>query len=291
MSHSRVPGCEDIYTIDTPTLGTAGVTAVYVLDTPEPTVIDTGAADSVDVIFDALGSLGLDREALSYIVPTHAHLDHAGGAGYLADACENATVVCHERALPYLTDEAKLAHLAESVDRAIGMDSPYGDPTTIDPARCRAVAGGETLDVGDRTLDIVDAPGHAPHQLCLFDDHAGVLCAADAAGMRFGADEHRPTTPPPNFDLEASLATLDRLDALAPETVLYAHFGPGEPGAGVSELAYYRELLPEYVDMIADARADHGDDISAIAAAIDDRWQHWALATDIAGIVRYLDEK
>jgi glyoxylase-like metal-dependent hydrolase (beta-lactamase superfamily II) len=291
MSYHRVPGCERIYAVDAPMLGKHEVNSPYVLDTPEPAVLDTGPADGVDAIFDALAALDIDRAALSYIVPTHAHLDHAGGAGYLAEACENATVVCHENAVAHLTDEERLAHLAESVERAIGIPEPYGDPIAIDRERCRVVGGGETLDLGDRTLDVSDAPGHAPHQLCLFDRRADVLFSADAAGMHFGAGEHRPTTPPPDFDLEAAVATLERLETFDPETVLYAHFGAGEPGAGVAELHSHRELLPEYVEMIARARDEHGDDVATVAAAVDEQWHHWALATDVAGVLRYLDQR
>jgi glyoxylase-like metal-dependent hydrolase (beta-lactamase superfamily II) len=289
MSYHRVPGCEHVYAVDAPMLGKHEVNSPYILDTPEPAVLDTGPADAVDAIFDALAALGIDHSALSYIVPTHAHLDHAGGAGYLAEACENATVVCHENAVDYLTDEERLAHLVESVERAIGIPEPYGDPVVIDRERCRVVGGGETLDLGDRTLDIVDTPGHAPHQLCFYDRQAAVLFSADAAGMRFGAGEHRPTTPPPDFDLEAAVTTLDRLAAFDPETVLYAHFGAGEPGAGVAELRRHRDLLPEYVEVIARARDEHGDDVAAVAAAVDEQWHHWALATDVAGVLRYLD--
>jgi glyoxylase-like metal-dependent hydrolase (beta-lactamase superfamily II) len=288
MSVQSVEGCPDSHAVDVPMFGMSEVNSPYILDAPEPTIVDTGPADGVDAMLDALDTLDIDREAVSYIVPTHAHLDHAGGAGHLAAACENAAVVCHENAVEFLTDEKRLAHLAKSVERAIGMPEPYGEPRVIDRERCRAVGGGETLDVGDRTLDVIDAPGHAPHQLCLFDRASGALFSADANGMRF--DGHlRPTTPPPDFDLEAALETLDRLVSFEPETICYAHFGAGTPGAGVAELHEYRELLPEYVEMIAEARERHGDDVGEIAAAVDEEWHHWALGTDVAGIVRYLD--
>ena len=285
---TAVPSCTDIYAVDVPMFGTTGVNSPYVLDTAEPTILDTGPADGVAHILDALEALDIPPTAVSYIIPTHAHLDHAGGAGYLATECENATVVCHENAVEYLTDEGQLAYLADSVERAIGMPSPYGDPIAFDRSRTNVLSGGETVDLGDRELDAIDAPGHAPHQLCFFDRADGVLFSGDANGMRFDGN-HRPTTPPPNFDLAAALQTLNRLQSFEPETILYAHFGPGEEGAGQEELGEYADMLQQYVDEIASARDAVGDDVSAISRAVDDRWNHWALETDVAGIVRYLD--
>lgn len=284
---TAVPGCADLYYADVPMFGNTSVNSPYILDSAEPAIIDTGPADSVEELFEALEALSIQPAEVSYIVPTHAHLDHAGGAGHLAAECKNATVVCHERAMPFLTDEAKLDHLAESVERAIGMPSPYGEPRVIDDGRCVAFSGGETLDIGKRTLDIVDAPGHAPHQLCLYDRDTAVLFSADANGMRFG-ENHRPTTPPPDFDLEASLDTLDRLASFEPERVLYPHFGPGKSGAGTREISNYREILQEFVAQVTDAHAEHGDDVGTIVAELDDRWSHWALTTDVAGVLASL---
>lgn len=288
MSLDSVPGCPDIFSVDTEMFGMRQVNSPYILDTPEPAVVDTGTAEASETILGGLSELGIDRDAVSYIVPTHAHLDHAGSAGYLADACPNATVLCHERGIEYLTDETKLRQLTESVERAIGMETPYGEPTVIDPNRCRAVSGGERLDLGDRSLELIDAPGHAPHQCCLYDTDSEALFGADAAGMNFPDGDHRPTTPPPNFDLEAALDTIDRLLTYEPTTVLYAHFGPGEQGAASEELGRYREMLPAYVDRIAELQAEHGDDVEAIAATMNDEWGHWSLTTDIAGVLRYL---
>ncbi|MES3516404.1 MAG: MBL fold metallo-hydrolase [Natronomonas sp.] len=280
-----------IYPVDVPMFGMSEVTSPYVVDAAEPAIIDTGPAHADEKILSALADVGIDRTEVSYIVPTHAHLDHAGSAGYLADACENATVVCHERAVEYLTDESKLERLTKSVERAIGMPEPYGDPTLVDRERCRVVSGGERLGLGDRTLELIDAPGHAPHQLCLADLSTGGLFTADAAGMNFPETGLRPTTPPPNFDLEDALATIDRLLGYEPDRLLYAHFGPGERGAGVAELESYREMLPTYVERIRDARDRHGADVSAITADLQPEWSHWSLSTDVAGVLRYLDRE
>jgi glyoxylase-like metal-dependent hydrolase (beta-lactamase superfamily II) len=289
MSLSPVAGHPGTHYVDTEMFGMRQVNSPYILDTPEPAIVDTGTATADEDILAGLNALGIAPDEVSYIIPTHAHLDHAGSAGSLAEACPNATVVCHERGIEYLTDAAKLDLLTDSVERAIGMEAPYGEPQLIDRGRCRAVGAGETIDLGDRTLDVIDAPGHAPHQFCLYDRATAALFSADAAGMDFPDAGHRPTTPPPDFDLEAGLETIDRLLEYGPETLLYAHYGPGKEGEGSAELRRYREMLPGYVDRIADLRGEHGDDVGAIAAAMHEEWSHWSLTTDIAGVLRYLD--
>lgn len=290
MSLHSVAGHPGIHYVDAEMFGMRQVNSPYILDTPEPAIVDTGTATADEDILAGLDALGIDPEEVSYIIPTHAHLDHAGSAGYLAEACPNATVVCHETGIEYLTDDAKLAQLTESVERAIGIEAPYGEPQVIDPDRCQAVSGGEEFSLGDRHLRVINAPGHAPHQCGLYDTETGALFSADAAGMAFPDIDHRPTTPPPNFDLEAGLNTIDRLLESEPETLLYAHYGPGEQGEAVSELHRYREMLPAYVERITDLREKHGDDIGAIAKAMKAEWDHWSLTTDIAGVLRYLDE-
>jgi glyoxylase-like metal-dependent hydrolase (beta-lactamase superfamily II) len=288
MPPALVPGCEAIYRLDVPMFGTTAVNSPYLVDGPEPTLIDTGTADGVDAVLDGFETLDLDPADVAYLVPTHAHLDHAGGLGPLAEACEHATVVCHANAVEYLTDPERLDHLAASVERALGMPDPYGEPTPVDRDRCLVVDGGETLALGDRTLEFVDAPGHAPHQFCVYDHRTAVLFAADANGMHFAESGQRPTTPPPDFDLETALDTVDRLREFEPETVLYPHFGWGEPGAGVAELRAYAALLPEFVDAVAAARETHGDDVQAIAGELSEEWGHWSLETDVAGVVHAL---
>lgn len=290
MAAHSVAGHPDIHYVDTPMFGMDQVNSPYILDTPEPAIVDTGTATADKDILAGLDELGIDPGTVSYIVPTHAHLDHAGSAGALAEACPDATVVCHEVGLDFLTDEQKLDQLTDSVERAIGMAAPYGEPQLINRERCRSVSGGEELDLGDRTLQVIDAPGHAPHQCCLFETETGGLFSADAAGMAFPETGHRPTTPPPNFDLDAALETVDRLLAVEPETLLYAHYGPGEQGEAVAELQRYREMVPAYVDRIDTLRDRHGDDVGAIAAEMRDEWGHWSLTTDVAGVLRYLSE-
>ena len=283
------PAVGDVHTVDPHLLGTPGALSLYVIDAPRPAVVDTGAADSVPHVLEALEEVGVDPGAVEHVLVTHVHLDHAGGAGHLADELPAATFHVHERGVPYLTDPDRLARLKESVDRAMGIEDAYGEPKLLPGERVRSVAGGESVDLGDRQLALIDAPGHAPHHFAAFDPATGGLFSIDAAGMHL-AGEMRPTTPPPGFDLEANLETVERLRAYDPEKNFYGHYGPGGDDA-VGELDRYGRMLPDWVDVVAERRETHGDDVGAIVDSLGAEWQSPTVERDVAGVLRYLDEQ
>jgi glyoxylase-like metal-dependent hydrolase (beta-lactamase superfamily II) len=284
---TALDACEDVHAVDTHLLGTPGVMSAYVVDAERPAVIDPGAAPAVECLLGALDELGVAPREVAYVIPTHVHLDHAGAAGALARECPEATVLVHERGRGFLVDAERLDHLAASARRAVGdVADAYGDPEVVPPDRCRALADGDVVDLGDRTLTAVDAPGHAPHQVALVDDADDALFAGDAAGMAVGGDL-LPTTPPPDFDLEESLATVDRLLALDPSVVCYGHFGARTDARAALET--YRGVLPEWVAAVESAVERHGADPGALAAALAGDWPSPTLARDVAGVLRYLD--
>ena len=278
---------DDVYAVDPRLMDTPGALTLYIVDAPEPAIVDTGSANSPSYIYEALSELDIDREAVAHVLVSHVHLDHAGGAGHLAEQLPNATFYLHGRGLPYLTDAEKLASLKRSVDRAMGVEDAYGQPELLDAERCRVVSGGESVDLGDRKLELVDAPGHAPHHYAAFDPATEGLFSVDAAGMHL-AGEMRPTTPPPGFDLEANLETVERLRAFEPSINFYGHVGPGGDDA-VAELDRYERMLPEWVETVAERREVHGDDVTAIIGSLAGRWQSPTVERDVAGVMHYLD--
>ncbi|MFD1585371.1 MBL fold metallo-hydrolase [Halorientalis brevis] len=290
MDPRPVAGCPDTYLVDNRLFGMENALATYLLDAERPAILDAGTADGADRILAAMDDLGIDPAAVAYVVVSHVHLDHAAGTGTLVEACPNATVLVHERGYPFLTDADRLDRLTESVNEAIGFEDPYGDPDVIPEARCRAVSGGETIDLGDRVLDIYDAPGHAPHHFVCLDPESGMLFAADAVGA-FDPEGSgvAPTTPPPSFDLDANLATVDRLRELDPSRTLYSHFGPGERGNAVAELDDYAEILPEWVAAVRDAREAVGDDVDELLTELRPEWESPTLRRDVVGVLQYLD--
>ena len=93
--------------LDPGAFGPATYCAVYLYDTPRPAIIDTGLGTNYGAILDALRALDIDCADLA-LVPTHVHLDHAGGAGHLAAACPEADVFVHEAGASHLVDPDRL---------------------------------------------------------------------------------------------------------------------------------------------------------------------------------------
>jgi glyoxylase-like metal-dependent hydrolase (beta-lactamase superfamily II) len=280
-----VPGHPDVHLVDNYLFDNPGALATYLVTGEHPAILDAGAANTVGRIEAAMDAIGMAPEAVETIVLSHVHLDHAGGAARLAERCPNAEVLVHERGYPYVTEEAKLDRLTESVEAAVGMTEPYGDPGLVPESRCRALTGGETLGLGDRRMDTYDTPGHAPHQISLHDPADGLLFAADAVGAYHApSTQVAPSTPPPSFDLEANLETIERLRALDPERILYCHFGPGKDAA--AELDAYAEVLPAFVAAVKEAAERHGEDIAAIVADLESEWPSPTLQRDVVGVLR-----
>jgi len=244
--------------IDTRTAGMTKVTAGYLIDAPRPTLIECGPALSIDHVIDALRGLGMDPGDLAYLVCTHIHLDHAGGAGDVAKAFPHATVVVSEVGARHLVDPSRLNASSRRVYGEV-MDTVYGDCTPIDEPRVHGVADGDVLDLGGgRRLDLLYTPGHAKHHIAAFDGDTGALFVGDSVGVKMpGMAVIRPATPPPDFDLVLAHRTLDRYRGLDPATVYLAHYGAVEPPRQALEEA--SERLTLWAEVAEAAYEEHSE--------------------------------
>jgi len=278
---------EDVHVVDTELFGAPGLHAAYLVDGDRPVLVDAGAAPAADAVEAALADRGVGPDDLAGVVATHVHLDHAGAVGALADRFPAATVYVHERGRPYLTDGDRLDRLVESARDAVGdAADAYGRPEPVPDDRVVELADGDAVDCGDRSLDVLHAPGHAPHQVALRDDRSGALFAADAAGMFLGG-ALLPTTPAPDFDLEESLATVDRLRATEPSTLCYGHFGARADA--VAALDAYADRLPAWVAAVEEAHESTGDGgRAAVVDALRDDWASPTLERDVQGVLHAL---
>jgi glyoxylase-like metal-dependent hydrolase (beta-lactamase superfamily II) len=256
---------EGVIEIDTLLGGWQRVTAGYLLEGPRPVLVETGSQSSVPVLLGALGSLGLGPSDLAGVVVTHIHLDHAGGVGDVARAFPDATVYVHPLGARHLVDPTRLV---DSASRVYGplLDSLYGrlDPTPAD--RLHVLADEEAIDLGGgRTLVAIDSPGHAKHHLGLHDSTSGVLFAGDAVGVRLpDVGLLRPATPPPDFDLDQAIHSLQRFAACRPAGLALAHYGLLEDP--LSLLAEAEESLRQWAE-VAESAWRAGEDIAAALAA------------------------
>ena len=257
-----VEGC---WYVDTGMYATEAYGSVYLLTGEHPALVETGIGTNHELVLNLLETAGVDRDELAHIVPTHVHLDHAGGAGFLAEACPNATLSIHERAVRHLIDPSRLV---AGTKAAVGDQwRHYVDPEPVPDDRIRPLSDGDVVDLGDRQLEAVEAPGHAPHQHAFHLPSDDAVFTADAAGLYVQASgEVRPTTPPPDFDLEQNLQDIDRLLALEPSVLLYSHFGPA---ADATLLEAYRTVLIEWVDSVETIREAAPDDERAIERIVE----------------------
>jgi glyoxylase-like metal-dependent hydrolase (beta-lactamase superfamily II) len=256
---------EGVLQIDTLLGGWQRVTAGYLLEGPRPVLVETGSQSSVPVLLEALASLGLGPSDLAGVVVTHIHLDHAGGVGDVARAFPDATVYVHELGARHLADPTRLVDSAARVYGPL-LDSLYGrlDPTPAD--RLHVLADEEAIDLGGgRTLVAIDSPGHAKHHLGLHDSTSGVLFAGDAVGVRLpDVGLLRPATPPPDFDLDQAIRSLQRFAACRPAGLALAHYGLLEDPLAL--LAEAEESLREWAE-VAESAWRAGEDIAAALAA------------------------
>lgn len=261
--------------IDTLLGGWERVTAGYLIEGPAPVLVETGSQSSVPALLAALAELNVDAAGLAGVAVTHIHLDHAGGVGDVARAFPNATVYVHEKGARHLADPSRLVKSAAMVYGDL-LDTLYGrlDPTPAE--RIHVLEDGEDIDVGGgRTLTTVDSPGHAKHHLALHDSESGILFAGDAVGVRLpGAGVLRPSTPPPDFDLDQALTSLTKFASRRPTGVALAHYGLiGSPDDLLDEA---QGTLRRWAE-VAEAAWREGRDI---AAALDEAFADDLVNTD-----------
>ena len=232
---------DGITAIDTFMGGRERYTAAYLLDANEPTLVETGPGTSVEPVTRALTHLGVTATDLANVVVTHIHLDHAGGVGALSERFPGATIWVHERGAKHLADPTKLVASATQAWGEREMAEFFLPVQPVDAPRLRPLRDGDTIPMGDRTLAVLDTPGHASHHVALADDRTGAIFTGDAVGIHVpDLPVLRPATPPPDFDLERYVASIERIREASRSVLLFAHFGPLRDVDATCELAIRR---------------------------------------------------
>lgn len=256
---TSVPGCSGLHYVDAGSFAVPGYGSVYLIEAERPTVVDPGIGRNLDPVLQALDAVGIDEPAV--ILTTHVHLDHAGAAGRLVERFPDATVRTHGVGVPHLIDPQRLI---AGTKAAVGDAwRHYVEPTPVPEDRIEAVEGGGTVDLGDRTVEVVHAPGHAPHQVFFHDRRTDALFAGDAAGIRPpGADGLFPTSPPASFDLERCLEDAATVADRNPETLCFGHFGAVDFEPALMD--EYRRVLDDWVTRVRETRAELGNDEAVV---------------------------
>ena len=198
---------------------------VYLIVDDKAALVETGCAVQVPDILEAVGQLGYDIRKLSYIIPTHVHPDHAGGAGRLARQLPQTKVVAHTRAVKVLADQSILKRMMQVSKQVYGKDANerFGEMVPISAEKFVKVEDGDSIPLGHRELKIIHTPGHDPNHLCFLDSQSRGMFCGDALGAYFSEIEVLFTCPVPGSDPFLFLESIEKLKKLKPEQVYFSH--------------------------------------------------------------------
>lgn len=232
----------------------SGIASVYLFDDDEPTLVDAGIAASADQLLDDIAACGVDPSELSNVVLSHVHVDHTGAASDLVDAAPDVDVYIHESTAPHL---ANPEGLVDSSKAAMGDHFELmGEQGPVPEANIVGVPDeGTTIDIGANGLELIHAPGHSPDHVAVWNPERDLLFAAECLGLYFQrADQWLPPATLPNFDVDVIADTIDRLETLDPDRIIFPHFGvwPHDPEEAFerakTELHRYDERILEYYE-------------------------------------------
>jgi len=201
-----------------------------VVDNGRAAFVDTGTTPSVPNLLAALEARGVGRDQVDWVLTTHVHLDHAGGAGALMRHLPNARCVTHPRGARHLVDPAKLIAASIVVYGEQRYRELYGEIVPVEEDRMLVPADGERIMLGTRSLELIYTPGHALHHYCVVDLDSRRIFPGDTFGISYrefdvhGREFIMPTTTPVHFDPEALKASIDRLLGYAPRAMYLTHY-------------------------------------------------------------------
>lgn len=261
----RPPPPAGVDIVDVELFGTSELSCSYLVHATQPALIETGPATVFETLKAKLDRIGVEPR---HVILSHIHLDHGGGAGHVARLFGGATIWVHDVGAPHVVDPTRLV---SSARRLFGdaLDTLYGEPEPVPEGRLKIMEEGTRIDLGDRSLDVLYTPGHARHEVTLFEQATRAAFVGDTAGVCYGDGWQKPATPPPEFDLDAALDSIARVKGLRPSTVCFTHYGPGAESMldkAAGDLRAWDAILRPLVER----GADEDELIAALEPAVGD---------------------
>jgi glyoxylase-like metal-dependent hydrolase (beta-lactamase superfamily II) len=254
---------------------TPDFTACYLrLAQDECAFIEAHTALTLPRLLAALAEAGRRPEDVRYVVVTHAHLDHAAGAGALLAACPRATLLAHPRTAKHLVDPSKLIAGATVVYGAERMKTLYGEIRPVPADRVRPLADGESFELGGARLTAWHTFGHAFHHLVVDDPATETVFTGDTFGLVYPALQRHgrfaiPSTSPTGFDAAEAHKSLARVLGLNERFVCPTHFGAWEDAKAIA--AQVGRFVDRAESWVAEG-ARGGADETALQRDFTQRW-------------------
>jgi len=255
------------YLIDLKTAGYENFIAAYVLKEDKVAVVETGPTSSIPNLLAGLQEIGIRNDAVDYMMVSHIHIDHAGGAGTLLENLPNAKLLLHKRGASHMVNPEKLwIHSRETLREIVDL---YGPIQPVPENRIIISEDGTIIDLGEHVkLQVIETLGHASHHQSFYEKESRTLFLGDAGGIYLEKlDAVIPTTPPP-LRLQMKLDSLEKLIRLEPKLLCYTHFGQAD--SAVSRLQEYAEQLKLWAKIVSES-TKKGDDLEAVYAKIMER--------------------
>ncbi|MBK3496875.1 MBL fold metallo-hydrolase [Viridibacillus sp. YIM B01967] len=241
---------ESLFCIDSYDLGQPNRTSSYLLLDDKIALIETSASPSVPYIIKGLQKLGVAPEDVDYLILTHIHLDHAGGAGLFMEQCKNAKLLVHPKGARHLVDPSRLIASAKSV-YGDNFDTLFDPILPVSEERMRTVEDGEKLELGETTLTFYHTKGHANHHISIHESATNGIFVGDTTGVYYPEltgeefDLIIPSTSPNQFDPEAMEQSIQLYEKLNADQLYFGHYGVyRNPGVAYQQV---REWLPIFL--------------------------------------------
>jgi len=271
---------DNIYLTDTLYLGREKFAASYFIeDGGEIAIVETNTNYAIPRILNAVLNSGFKLSQVKYVILTHIHLDHAGGAGLIMKELPDAELIVHPRGARHMISPEKLIESVKSVYGEKEYKDLYGDIIGVPKGKVISLTGGESISVGKRKLTMIDAPGHAKHHNIIYDELSGSVFSGDAFGIGYPRFRYEkgplifPSTSPVQFDPLSAAHTYKMITDLNPARILLTHFGSVE---NIGEI--YSQLLGwiDYTVEYSSKRFSEGHGIDDLGKKLsEDLWRNF----------------
>ena len=231
------------------------VASIYLLhEGDEVAIIETGTYHSVSNVLATLKELGISKSQVKYVIPTHVHLDHAGGAGEMMRLFEAAMLIIHPRGAFHMIDPQKLISGTIAVYGEERFSQLYGSIEPIAENRIIVAEDQARFKLEQRELEFFDTPGHARHHFCIYDQASSGIFSGDTFGISYDSMKPLerglvPTTPPTQFDPQALHESVARIISYQPATLYLTHYGAFDnPAAQVDSFNRWIDAYVEFCE-------------------------------------------